>query len=1069
MSNATLRITDGTTHVDLIQGAYRLLDWTPLVTQPKEGGRYIEGPLSDGRTLVDYQWGNVVENHILRVNAACQDSAIEFTQTLRRLLVQAMNYWTEDKVNTPVYIECRAPDETNTRYALIMSGSLESDDNYFEQPFTPLNGAGTVIMDDVPLTIERLHWMSYVPGTAICQKASDETTTRDHSWEEIDSTAAREWEINTLRQDPLTDDIYGIMTDTPPANWWVYRSQDDGDTWVLRFLMAGNVVINSIAVSPTTGYVFITTEDGGGANVRRSVNGAAAFASVDAPGAAYGSAFVFTLNNGYIIAVYQGSGATQSIVRMSINDGVAWNTVYTIPATTGAEATAGISTTGSGVLIALVDVGFLLSSDNGTTWSFITSPFSEDVYSLLETADETAVLCGMGATALGRIGISYDAGLTWEYTYGTTEGAVYTITEEEDIGFWAVDKAINALFSEDKISWVKTTAIHSNNFDPSVLGLASGAVISTSSDVVNGDAETWLLPTQVTVGVDDSCTDDVFVANKDSEFSPTHIHVVDQAAIPTQTDVSPPAALPYDLYPAAPAVTDWIAFGCTDGPFCSLVFDLSNIMEAASYTIIWEYSDGEVAGDATWATLIVQDNTQSFSQFGINTVHWRQPDDWVAAQISVVPWTAFWVRARISALVNWVDNPTQQDRDIYSVIHPSIYVDEDNVGGDLPLVLQVKAENVSDKDGAESTEPILYTNEMVIGRRQIDRGQQFTAYINCSDEQLPLGVSVAAGTATTAGADTTTPTGRKYTYNPTGLDDMADRVIFTFDTANCRDFYGNYHAYLRCREYDASNDIGNIAVRLRAETGSGGIESFTNTRYCQTVNDWQVLDFGRISIGTPSLLGYDNIGDEVQIAIQCSAESNDTDLYLYDLILIPTGEWAGAFTDTHNNENSMISNRQLLDVDNVTFPKRTRRALARTADALELVRASYQVNQNGLVSMQPKASQYLWFLANSFFVATGAHDGAGNLAYLSDANGDFLRRGVEIGKIVVNETDGSTAIITEVNSTEVHGTLSGGTDNDWDVADVYHIITDNKVSYPELVHKIDINSVQRYLAARGAN
>ena len=182
MSNATLRITDGTTYVDLIRDTYCLTDWTPLVSQPKGGGDYVDSPLADGSRLKSFQWGNVEETLTLQLNATCQDSAIEFTQDLRRLLVKAKNYWVTKWQDTPVYIECRAPSETNTRYAVIQQGSLDNDSNYFGQPFTSVDWAGNVVLVNLPLTVERTHWLGNAPGTGTCVQTSSTMSWQNSAW-----------------------------------------------------------------------------------------------------------------------------------------------------------------------------------------------------------------------------------------------------------------------------------------------------------------------------------------------------------------------------------------------------------------------------------------------------------------------------------------------------------------------------------------------------------------------------------------------------------------------------------------------------------------------------------------------------------------------------------------------------------------------------------------------------------------------------------------------------------------------------------------------------------------------
>jgi len=71
---------------------------------------------------------------------------------------------------------------------------------------------------------------------------------------------------------------------------------------------------------------------------------------------------------------------------------------------------------------------------------------------------------------------------------------------------------------------------------------------------------------------------------------------------------------------------------------------------------------------------------------------------------------------------------------------------------------------------------------------------------------------------------------------------------------------------------------------------------------------------------------------------------------------------------------------------------------------------------------------------------SGTHDGLANAAALTDTGRDFIQMGVRVGDIVRNTTDGSEAVITDVAATIITGTLSGGTEDDWDVSDVYNIV-----------------------------
>ena len=79
--------------------------------------------------------------------------------------------------------------------------------------------------------------------------------------------------------------------------------------------------------------------------------------------------------------------------------------------------------------------------------------------------------------------------------------------------------------------------------------------------------------------------------------------------------------------------------------------------------------------------------------------------------------------------------------------------------------------------------------------------------------------------------------------------------------------------------------------------------------------------------------------------------------------------------------------------------------------------------------------------------ATGTHTGSSGSAYLEVRGADFKSCGVQEDVLIKNTTDGSSGTISSVTEDRVYGTLSGGTDNDWDYGDTYEIyITDTEDS-----------------------
>jgi len=79
----------------------------------------------------------------------------------------------------------------------------------------------------------------------------------------------------------------------------------------------------------------------------------------------------------------------------------------------------------------------------------------------------------------------------------------------------------------------------------------------------------------------------------------------------------------------------------------------------------------------------------------------------------------------------------------------------------------------------------------------------------------------------------------------------------------------------------------------------------------------------------------------------------------------------------------------------------------------------------------------------------GVHDGLDNVAVLTDTSQAWTVNAL-IGKLLFNLTDGSSTTVTANTADTVTGILAGGTDNDWDIGDVYVIVDPMTVGYVQL-------------------
>ena len=134
-------------------------------------------------------------------------------------------------------------------------------------------------------------------------------------------------------------------------------------------------------------------------------------------------------------------------------------------------------------------------------------------------------------------------------------------------------------------------------------------------------------------------------------------------------------------------------------------------------------------------------------------------------------------------------------------------------------------------------------------------------------------------------------------------------------------------------------------------------------------NDWELLDLDAITLpaGGRSIKPSD-LGDVGTITIQAKNDSGGSrDVYFYDLVFIPTDEWAGDFTDQANIDASIIGAqgdiKHFIDVDSVTNPKVICSYVIRLNDSNEKISAIYEFAANGHVMLQANATQRVWVLS----------------------------------------------------------------------------------------------------------
>jgi hypothetical protein len=608
-----------------------------------------------------------------------------------------------------------------------------------------------------------------------------------------------------------------------------------------------------------------------------------------------------------------------------------------------------------------LDVTYTPAPVVGAGWKVVSKLPTGDVRSLLQTT-YGLMLAGENGRILG----SDDRGENWGVVDSTTPtGEVRALHEDADGTVWAGDNG-NILRSVDcGRNWSSDSALPT--------GYVHAIVQETSTgDLRAGDNGHILLrdeTLQVTLGRTATDKDQVYVANHHKTCNLTDVKLSDGGVF---QDLFPMSTFPTQLFPDVPAVDDALYFGADTsvadtGPFCSLVFDIGIPTRwTTSGAVTWEYYNG-----AVWTELTTQDNTNDFTEAGVNSVSWKQPDDWDT--VAVDGDTGYWVRARVSAIAGTMVPCTQQNRDIYSAVWASVELDDAQAGGNVDSLMRLKVHNRSDNGGPGGGQPQLYFNRLLVGVKEHEGHENFRAFLNFADEQNPDGVSVDvtvdadAATSVEDDDNLSSAVGRRVSFDAStaeagaGLNNLADRVEIELDTTVARDFYGTYLPFVRCCQ--SGGEAGEVTMRIKVVSGSGGISSLGDIQATQSTTDHEVVEFrSPVTIPVSAQMTDDDIGDTTSVIVQIAASANDADLYLYDLFLLPVdGPWLDA-KDAANTAESSVENGRRLAVDAIAVPKAPTRAMVQALSTGAFV-SSWRVDGNGHARVLPATRQRLWFMA----------------------------------------------------------------------------------------------------------
>lgn len=962
---ATLKITDGATSVSLIKGklpGFHLKEWKPKIIQPKGGGTFQDSSLAAGRRLVNAVDANATETFALQVNHYNPDLLAQEVQNLLRLLLKARAYWVSDWQDTPVYIEAVSQRETNPRYCVISSWSLPEIDDPYNMPFGELIKR-VVAMDNLTLTIERGHWLGEAPNESNCVQLSNQVSWV-YSLAVTQATSTPTSYVCEFAQHGSSAAVYAVCGEDR-----IMKSTDGGATWSNNLTSSplGTTTALTCIRTLANNYILAGGTEGNGTPLVRSTNDGTSWSDVSI--ASMSNVYsIVQANNGNVIAV--GRYGSYGVGWLSTDNGGTW--AIALSGMAGGAITSACVASNGTIIVSGYAGYYWASTDNGATWVYkgqIGHGSLLDVKRIFLASDGYLYAHSRDTGFRGHIYRSTDNGTTWSSWFLSTTFMFSNMIEIGSSGtFYALSHPSVGITStylmkstDYGLSWqsLKLILASASADDYTRWGLfytaGSKLLIGTGYYNVSGYIYSLSNPTSTVLGRNATCNPEIYVGNRGNLANLTHIYIDDGGSFSSIY----PATLPVTLLPATPANNDALYFGINSsningGPFSGLVFDLSTPMTGV-FTITWQYYNG------SWSTL----NTSTpdvLSSTGVVSNHWRQPSDWTTVSVNSV--TGYWVRAVISGISGTVTPPIQQNRDIYAVNTAFVSIDDAQVTGDIAAIARCKLVNASDLDGPGGSTPDLYANRVLVGLRSYARGANFTPYINISDDQNAVGISVSLGTNTSFTSDSVTPSGRYAQYNPSGSESVATRATVTISPTIASGFYGTYHAFLRGQRSAGSST--DITVRLQVSSGSGGLSFTTLNRQFQTTTAFEVLDFGQITLPVSGSFKSTDLGDSTTIAIQASAASGTPNFNIYDLILLPVDEWAGSFVDVTNTSLSEIgksnSVSKYLDIDSVTDFRTDIKSLVRTTYG-DYVTSEYRAEANGEMILQSNSDQKLWFFA----------------------------------------------------------------------------------------------------------
>lgn len=259
---------------------------------------------------------------------------------------------------------------------------------------------------------------------------------------------------------------------------------------------------------------------------------------------------------------------------------------------------------------------------------------------------------------------------------------------------------------------------------------------------------------------------------------------------------------------------------------------------------------------------------------------------------------------------------TFEDDRVYNAHVPGTYSAKVRIGsssvlGDLPAIGKL---TLSDMNGTPGDTP----NSFLCGLRSVDRGSNFTAYLNFSDPS-PSEYSPTVGGVATTVVDTSSPTGEAMQVNIVGLGSTLYTELANIALDDTDQFRGRFRAFLRVRMITTALPfIAVLSVDAAVDTaGNGG--SWAKKVYVPAVGAAQVviIDFGEVVIPLDRSFVLSSDANICNIRFYVKPESTTTfQMNFQALTLLPVDQYAfeAFFSGGVPNDGGVI-------VDSISVPR----------------------------------------------------------------------------------------------------------------------------------------------------